>query len=218
MLWVLHHIREKELSCLLEDGIDSLAKKLYIPGEPEVLPHLKGDPHAGRNEDSPAEAPPRSCVAPGIGDDVADPAGSIVERLGRASARCAQFFNQCEERSLRLREISNLSEPVVLLGINVQMEVIGPTHTGSETVVPDSLQCQRQRRVRARARYREIASELEEQSTQPGVARSCLEGLSPLVGRSVLDCRLSSQVDMNPAEESLMIHYMTLAKLSISLG
>src|SRR5258707_14104309 len=113
------------------------------PGDPEVLPHLKGDPHAGRNEDSPAQAPPRSCIAPWIGDDVADPAGGIVERLCGASARCAQLLNQGEQRSLRLRKISNLGEPVVLLGINVQMEVIGPTHTGSETVVPDSLYCHR---------------------------------------------------------------------------
>src|ERR1700761_9583478 len=54
LLWVFHHIREEELSRLLEDGIDSLAKELYVPGEPEVFPHLKGDPHAGRNEDSPS--------------------------------------------------------------------------------------------------------------------------------------------------------------------
>src|ERR1700733_944918 len=98
------------------------------------------------------------------------------------------------------------------------MEVVGPTHAGSETVIPDSLQGQRQGGVRARTRNRQIPSELKEQSTQSGIACSGLEGPSPLVGGSALDCRLSSQVDMNPAEESLMIHYMTPAKLRICLG
>src|SRR5258707_6707130 len=67
------------------------------PGEPEVLPHLKGDPHAGRNEDSPSQAPPRSCIAPWIGDDVADPAGGIVERLCGAS-RSEEHTSELQSR------------------------------------------------------------------------------------------------------------------------
>lgn len=76
---------------------------------------------------------------------MADPTGSAVQVHGGVPARFAQLVDQSEERSLRLGEVADFREPVVLLGVNVQVKVVGPAHAGCKTVVPNSLKCQRKR-------------------------------------------------------------------------
>ena len=36
-------------------------------------------------------------------------------------------------------EIANLAQPVILLGVDIQVKIVGPPHSGSETIVPNAL-------------------------------------------------------------------------------
>ena len=62
-------------------------------------------------------------------------------------------------------EIANLTQPVILLCVDVQVKIISPLHAGSETIVPNPLQGEWQRRIFPRSCNSQIAPVLKEQRT-----------------------------------------------------
>lgn len=149
MLRLDDHVVEEEKRRLAQHGIGARPQKLHVGVEGVVVPHLQRDPDAGGDEDAPAHSPPRRRIAPGIRNRVDDPSGRAVHLARRGAAGCAHRIDQSEERRLTLREICNLGRPVILLRVDVEMKVVGPTHAAGEAVIPDALQGKRQLRAPA---------------------------------------------------------------------
>jgi hypothetical protein len=62
-------------------------------------------------------------------------------------------------------EIANLTQPVILLCVDVQVKIISPPHAGGEPIVPNTLQGEGQGRIFARSCDHQIAPILKEQRT-----------------------------------------------------
>ena len=179
MLWFGNHIGEEELRCLAQHGIRARAKKLRIRVENVMVPHLQNNPDASRHIQPPAETPARSRIAPSIRHGMAHPSRRAIHLFRRFAARYTQPVNQSKQRPLAFTEIADLRSPVILLRVDVEMKVICPAHAARQAVIPDTLQGQRQRRVRARTGDGEIASILKEEPYQFRIVRAGLNCLPP---------------------------------------
>src|SRR6185437_16465720 len=112
------------------------------------------------------EPPAGSRIAPGVRHRMADPSWRSVHFLRGPAAGDAKAVDQPEQWDLAFAEIANLGGPVILLGIDIEMKIIRPSHAACKAVVPYPLERQRQRGISARSGDSEISSVLEEQRQQ----------------------------------------------------
>jgi hypothetical protein len=79
-------------------------------------------------------------VPPRVGHGVANPAGRAVHLLGGTMAGDADTVDKPKERNLALRQVANFSSPVILLCIDIEVEVVSPSHGACQSIIPNSLQ------------------------------------------------------------------------------
>src|ERR1700675_830781 len=134
------HVREEEFGSPLEDRVDTLLKELFVCGEAVMLPELHGEPETAGGKDSPAKTPAGRGEAPWIGDHMGNPTRCAVHPFGGSLSCNLHLIDEVEQGLLRFRKVADLCKPIVLLGIDVEVEIICPTHAGGEAIIPNSLQ------------------------------------------------------------------------------
>ena len=77
-------IAEEELGGVAQDRIGVLGQESPVAAEGVVVPQMHGDPGAAGREHAPVVAPAGRAVAPGVRDDLGQPARQPVQRLRRA--------------------------------------------------------------------------------------------------------------------------------------
>jgi len=147
-----------------------------------VLPQVRREPRPAGDVQAPAQSLAGRGVAPRVGDRVRDPAVRAVHPLGGVATGLGEPAEEPEQRRVALGEVGRLGGPVVLLGVDVEVEVVRPRRGAGQPVVPDALQGQRQRGVPARAGHGEIPPVLEVQGEQVVVALPASEALPAYVG------------------------------------
>jgi len=146
-----------------------------------------------------------------------NPSGRAVHFSRGRLARNTQLIDEVEHRRLTFGEIRHFGEPVVLLRVDVEVEVVGPAHAGGQPVIPDSLQRQRQRGVGARTSDRQVTAVLEEKRGQARVGFAGPHSLAPLIGWHSLCRGVRAQVDGHAAIESLVVFNVCSAQLGVGL-
>src|SRR5882757_7370432 len=119
------HIGEKELGSLFEHGIDPLLQELLIRRETIMFPQLQGEPNTACGEDSPAQTPAGRGKTPRIRNDMAHPTRCAIHLACSRSSGHTHGIDKVEERSLAFGEVAYFRHPVVLLGIDVEVKVVG---------------------------------------------------------------------------------------------
>ena len=215
MFRIDHHVIEKELRRFAQHGISALLEKGAVPGESEMFPKMRADPDAASRMHTPAETPAGRGEAPRIREDVADPAARAVNRSRRPPPRLAQRLDQAEERLVALGEVADFSDPIILLGVDIEMKIAGPTHVAREVVVPETLQVGWERGVLARPRDEQVTTVLKEERGQRGIVLTLADSFQPLSGGE-RHRGGRTQFNRDPTEERLMIVDVALAQRGVT--
>src|ERR1700739_3221875 len=211
--WLRHHLGEEELCGLAQHRIGLRAQELAIAIENPVIPHLQCNPDAGGDKDSPSRTS-RSCKSPWVRHRVDHPSRSAIHFLRCRTPVFSHDFNQTKKRKLTLPQVAHFGRPVVLLGIDVEVKVVSPSHAAGQAIIPDALQRKRERRISAGSRDRKISAVLKEERQQFGIVRSFVQCFASSIG-GLLPRRWPALTEINGSApvERLIIRNMSIANL-----
>src|SRR5690606_21090814 len=111
-----------------------------------MIPKVLEQPHAAERPQSPLRAIDRRGGAPDIRVVVHDPTAGPIHLTGNDGTGLSELACHSEERLDALAECSDIREPIIHLGVDVDRPLAFPGRT--RPFVPDALQV---RRLRARA-------------------------------------------------------------------
>ena len=131
------HIVEQELCCAAHHGI-LFFQEGFVASKQIVLPEMGGQPGAACREHTPSGTIHRSGDTPQVGIMMSHPTTAAIHLLRGHSAGFAQIINHREQRLCGLAQITDIGNPVVHLGIDVNRIFRVPRRI--HLVVPHALQ------------------------------------------------------------------------------
>ncbi len=105
-----------------------------------MSPQVGRQPYSGQWEQAPSDARTRGGVTPHIGDGVCRPTPCAVDVSSGFLSVESQPIEIMEERGVRLVKIAHIGQPIILLGVDVQVVIVCPAHVAGKVVIPKSLQ------------------------------------------------------------------------------
>jgi hypothetical protein len=134
------HVVKQELGVPFQQGVGYGTQELAVLRVLVVGPELRGYPRACRGMQAPGDAAAGSCITPDVGRSVSRPTFAPIDDLSGARTRLYEVGYPAEEGCVALGEVGDVGSPVVLLGVDVEVVVVGPSHVAREVVVEESLQ------------------------------------------------------------------------------
>ena len=172
---VFNHVVDEELGGLLQQGISGLGEPLLVLCIQIVAPQVGCYPRSACDVESPAGAPSRRRVAPGVAHGVGHPSAAAVNLARGLGTFVGQEGDIIEQRNMALGQVHTVGRPVVLRNVDVKMVIARPRHVARAVVVPYSLKVGAERRaVGSRRGDEHVAAILEEEGVKPGVGGSGL--------------------------------------------
>ena len=163
------YIVEQELGCPTHHG-ELLFQEGLIACEQVVLPEMSGQPGTARREHAPSGTIHRSCDAPQVGIMMSHPTATAVHLLRSHRTGLTQIINHREQGLCSLTQITDIRNPIVHLGIDINRIFRIPRRI--HLVIPDTLQISGLS-TGLRGTDQQITAILEHQSCQIHIASAC---------------------------------------------